>query len=58
MQVTDRLYDMAVYPRRENSLTHWIGGCVGPRDGLDTVVEKRQISVPLGKGTPVVQPVV
>jgi hypothetical protein len=36
--------------------THWIGGWVGPRDGLD-VVEKRKTSSPAGNRTPAVQPV-
>jgi hypothetical protein len=26
-----------LYPAEKAPLTHWIGGCVGPRAGLDTV---------------------
>jgi hypothetical protein len=32
-------------PRYINSSINWIGGCVGPRDGLDAV-EKRRHSYP------------
>jgi hypothetical protein len=36
----------------------WIGGWVGPRVGLDPVVEKEKpIIVPAGNRAPVVQPV-
>jgi len=35
---------------------HWIGGWVGPRAGLDAMV-KREIRVPVGDRTPVVQPI-
>jgi hypothetical protein len=38
--------------------THWIGGCVGPRAGLDAVVKRKwAISAPAGNRTPAVQPV-
>jgi hypothetical protein len=46
-------------PRERAAGTHWIGGWVGPRAGLDAVVERkipnpRQESNPR---TPIVQPV-
>jgi hypothetical protein len=35
----------ALYPRGKNPHTHWIGGWVGPRAGLDT--DARGNSLPL-----------
>jgi hypothetical protein len=43
-------------PREIVSYTHWIGGWVGPRTGLD-VVEKRNILAPAGNPTLAIQPV-
>jgi len=40
-----------LYPRRTAPDTHWIGGWVGTRAGLDTVV-KRKIPAPSGIWTP------
>jgi hypothetical protein len=37
--------------------THWIGGWVGLRAGLDAWARKKS-SVPVGDRTPIVQPVV
>jgi hypothetical protein len=34
-----------LYPRERDPGTHWIGGCIGPRAGLDAVV-KRKIPSP------------
>jgi hypothetical protein len=34
-------------PKEETPVTHWIGGCVGPRDGLDPGV-RRKIPNPYG----------
>jgi hypothetical protein len=43
MEVSGKLHALAALPPRERALgTHWIGGWVGPRVGLDAV-EKRQI---------------
>jgi hypothetical protein len=36
--------------------THWIGGWVGPRAGLDTVSRER-FPAPSGNLTPIIQPV-
>jgi hypothetical protein len=49
----------ALLPRERAPGTHWIGGWVGPRASLDTVV-KRKIPSPCwesNSGTPIVQPV-
>jgi hypothetical protein len=46
-------------PRERDPGTHWIGGWVGPRAGLDAVV-KRKIRSPRRESnprTPIVQPV-
>jgi hypothetical protein len=48
-----------LYPRVRASGTHWIGGWVGPRADLDTVM-KRKIPSPRRESnprTPIVQPV-
>jgi len=40
------------FTRRESGPgTHWIGGCVGPRPGLEAVV-KRKIASPYGDSNP------
>jgi hypothetical protein len=45
-------------PGERVSDTRWIGGCVGPRVGLDAVAKiKIPFIVSSGNGTPVVQPV-
>jgi hypothetical protein len=36
-----------LYPRREEPITHWTGGWVGPRNGLDDI-ERRKILTLLG----------
>jgi len=46
----------ASLPSRYTHGTHWIGGWVGPRAGLDAT-EKRKIPAPADNGTPAVQPV-
>jgi hypothetical protein len=46
-------------PKKRAPGTHWIGGCVGPRAILDTVVKKK-IPSPRRESnstTPIVQPV-
>jgi hypothetical protein len=50
----------ALYPRGKDPrypYTHWIGGWVGPRAGLDAGA-RRKILCPAGDRTPIVQPVV
>jgi hypothetical protein len=60
MEVSGQLHASAALPPREIAPgTHWIGGWVGPRAGLDAVV-KRKISSPRRESnprTPIVQPV-
>jgi hypothetical protein len=48
-----------LYTWRKIPGTHWIGGWVGPRAGVNTAVVKRKnlIIVPAGDQTPVVKPV-
>jgi hypothetical protein len=31
----------ALYPRGKDPGTHWIGGCVGPRTGLDAEARRK-----------------
>jgi hypothetical protein len=46
---------VSLYPRENNSGTHWIGGWVGPRAGLDDVEKRKFLSLselelrPLGR---------
>jgi hypothetical protein len=47
----------ALYPRGKDPGTHWTGGWVGPRAGLDAGARKKS-SAPVGDRTPIVQPVV
>jgi len=50
---------LPLYLRGKSPGTHWIGGYMGPRAGLDAV-EKRKIPNPrreLKPRTPIVQPV-
>jgi hypothetical protein len=55
MEVSDQLHTPAALPPGEvGPGTHWIGGWVGPRAGLD-VVEKSL--APARNRTPVFQPV-
>jgi hypothetical protein len=55
MEVTGQLYTSAtLLPRETASGTNWIGGCVGPRVGLDSMKRK---SCTAGNRTPAVQPV-
>jgi hypothetical protein len=50
-----------LYPqgKRRNSVTHWLGGCVGPRSILDTVEKKIILTTrrETNPRTPIVQPV-
>jgi hypothetical protein len=60
MEVSGQLHAPAALPPRERDPgTHWIGGWVGPRAVLDTVVT-REIPSPRRESnprTPIVQPV-
>jgi hypothetical protein len=59
MEVSDQLHAPAALPPGKEPGTHWIGGWVGPRAVLNTVV-KRKIPGPRRESnprTPVVQPV-
>jgi hypothetical protein len=47
MEVNGQLHATAALPPRKSPGTHWIGGWVSPRAGLDTV-EKRKILPMLG----------
>jgi len=44
-----------LYPLGKSSGTHWIGGWVGPKTGLEAVTE-RKIPIPAENRIPVVQP--
>jgi hypothetical protein len=51
MEVSGQLHaPAALPPAKETPGTHWIGGWVGPRTVLDTVV-KRKIPSPVGNRT-------
>jgi hypothetical protein len=47
----------ALFPRRKDPGTHWIGGWVGPRAGLDAEARGKNICLCRDR-TPVVQSVV
>jgi hypothetical protein len=52
MEVNGQLHDTAALPSKERApVTHWIGGWVGPRAGLDEVV-KREILSPCRDSNP------
>jgi hypothetical protein len=44
-----------LYPEKRNPGIHWIGGCVGPKSGVDAVV-KRKIQALAGNRSLIVQP--
>jgi hypothetical protein len=60
MEVSGQLHAITALPQGKQTLdTHWIGGWVGHRGGLN-VMEKKQISCPFWEWNPdssVVQPV-
>jgi hypothetical protein len=43
-------------PRERALCTHWVGGRVDPRVGLDAAMVNRKVTVPAGNRTSVVQP--
>jgi len=51
MEVNSQLRVPAALPLGKVSVTHWIGGWVGPAVGLEAVV-KRKIHRPAGNRTP------
>jgi len=57
MEVCSQLHaPVALPPGKELPVTNWIGGCMGPRAGLEAVAKGR-IPASAGYGIPVVQPV-
>jgi hypothetical protein len=55
MELSGQLHATAALPPGERAaVTHWIGGRMSPRAGLDTVTGG---NFPAGNRTPVVQPV-
>jgi hypothetical protein len=46
-----------LYLRERTPRTHWLGGYVGPRAGLDAMEWKKKTFVPAVNRTPAVQPV-
>jgi hypothetical protein len=57
MEVSDQLHAPAALPSTKEPVTHWIGGWVGPRAVLDTVVKRKIPSLRRESNprTPVVQ---
>jgi hypothetical protein len=52
MGVSSQLHNLAALPLRERAISNlWIGGCVGPRAGLDAV-EKIIFSCPCWDSNP------
>jgi hypothetical protein len=56
MEVSGQLQAQAALPQGKDPGTHWTGGWVGSRAGLDAV-EQRKISCPCRESNPAVQPV-
>jgi hypothetical protein len=56
MEVSGRLHASAALPPGKKPCTHWIGGWVGRRAGLDAVA-RREIPTPLA-GNPLISPIV
>jgi hypothetical protein len=45
MEVSGKLHTPVRFTPKERALgSHWIGGCVGPRAGLDAVVKRKILS--------------
>jgi hypothetical protein len=41
MEMSGQLHAPLIYSEERAPSTHWIGGCVGPRAGLDAVMKKK-----------------
>jgi hypothetical protein len=54
MEVNDQIHAPAAL-LTEKTNTHWIGGWVGPRAGLDAVANRKFLS-PVGNRTPITSP--
>lgn len=52
MEVSGQLHTLAALPPGKDHGTHWIGGPMGPKAGLD-VLEKEKISCPHRDSNPV-----
>jgi hypothetical protein len=58
MEVSGQIHGPAALPPGSRAAdTHWMGGWVGPRVGLDTVAKRKSYITPTGIWTPVVQPI-
>ena len=51
MELSGRLHAPATLPQGTNLGTRWMGGWIGPRDGMG-VLEKRKSPAPAGIRTP------
>jgi hypothetical protein len=59
MEVSGQLHAPAALSGVRAPGTHWIGGWVRPKAGLEAVVKKiNSITEPAGNWTPAIQPVV
>jgi len=53
MEMSGQLHaPSALYPRERATGTHYRGGLLGPRAGLDTAVEERKIPRPCRQSNP------
>jgi hypothetical protein len=58
MEASGQFNDPAAYAQGKEPYTHWIGGWVGPRDVLGSVVKRKILFIaPTRNRTPVVQSV-
>jgi hypothetical protein len=58
MEVIGQLHvPAALPPGKEPPVTHWTGGWVGPRAGLDAVVKRKILSPCRQSNPPIIQPV-
>jgi hypothetical protein len=44
--MSDQIHAPAAYPQCKNPGTHWIGGWVDPRAGLDDVEKRKFLTLP------------
>jgi hypothetical protein len=53
MEMSGQLHGPAALPPgKEPPVTHWIGGCMGLRFGMDAVVSKKEIRSPRRESKP------